>query len=110
MQPYIPYIEYAINKEYIIEFLCINREEPELNCQGKCHLQKNIKESNNQDLPGQDIPRPNIKLSQKIPGLLSIPLFTDNSFSKEQRLNLSSYFIIGEFKADIPTPPPKSSV
>ncbi len=36
-------VDYQANKEYIMEFLCINRDKPELECEGKCHLAKNLK-------------------------------------------------------------------
>lgn len=36
--------DYQANKEFIMEFLCINRDKPELECEGKCHLTKNLKE------------------------------------------------------------------
>jgi hypothetical protein len=35
-------LEYYGNYEYIVNVLCENREVPELACQGKCHLKKQI--------------------------------------------------------------------
>ena len=32
-----------LNQNFIIENLCINRDKPELECNGKCHLQKQLK-------------------------------------------------------------------
>ncbi len=40
--PMIPYLEYTIRKEFIIENLCVNIEKPEKQCNGKCHLEKQI--------------------------------------------------------------------
>ncbi len=37
-----PFIDYKINYEYISEVLCINKEKPSLNCNGKCHLKKEL--------------------------------------------------------------------
>lgn len=34
---------FLLNQDYIKEFLCINKEEPELQCNGKCHLKKQLK-------------------------------------------------------------------
>jgi hypothetical protein len=45
IRPAMPYIEYAINKEYIAKNLCINRDKPHSCCQGKCYLEKQIKKS-----------------------------------------------------------------
>jgi len=43
IRPALPYIEYAIDKEYITENLCINRNKPINCCQGKCYLNEQIK-------------------------------------------------------------------
>ena len=43
LRPIQPYVEYVINQDYIVEFLCINKKKPELGCHGKCHLVKGIK-------------------------------------------------------------------
>ncbi|TYA70013.1 hypothetical protein [Seonamhaeicola marinus] len=42
LRPIQPCIEYMLNQDYIAEFLCINKNEPELQCKGKCHLAKQI--------------------------------------------------------------------
>jgi len=44
-RPIIPYIEYAVNKDYIAKNLCINRDKPQNCCEGKCYLEKQIKNS-----------------------------------------------------------------
>ncbi|MDO7170911.1 hypothetical protein [Mariniflexile sp. AS56] len=43
LRPFQPYIEYALNQEYIAEFLCVNTDKPELQCQGSCYLLKQVK-------------------------------------------------------------------
>lgn len=42
LRPIQPYIEYVLNQDYIAKFLCINKDKPELQCNGKCHLVKEI--------------------------------------------------------------------
>ena len=42
LRPVQPYVEYVLNQDYIAEFLCINKEKPELQCKGKCHLVKEL--------------------------------------------------------------------
>jgi len=32
----------VVNKEYIVENLCENKDKPELKCQGTCHLKKEL--------------------------------------------------------------------
>ena len=38
MRPVFPFLEYAVYYEYIATVLCINKEEPKMQCNGKCHL------------------------------------------------------------------------
>lgn len=38
--PLWPMVDYAVNKDYIATVLCVNRNRPELQCEGKCHLTK----------------------------------------------------------------------
>lgn len=43
---------YQLNKEYIADVLCINRDKPELQCQGKCFLTDQLKKDNQSDKKG----------------------------------------------------------
>lgn len=45
LRPFLPFINYAINYEYISSVLCENREKPELLCNGKCYLKKDLAKS-----------------------------------------------------------------
>lgn len=45
LRPVMPYIEYAVNKDYIANNLCINRDNPHSCCEGKCYLEKQIRKS-----------------------------------------------------------------
>lgn len=49
LRPIQPCIEYLLNKEYIAEFLCVNKDKPELQCNGKCHLAKELKKQQQQE-------------------------------------------------------------
>lgn len=42
LRPVQPYVEYMLNQDYIAEFLCINKDKPKLQCNGKCYLVKEI--------------------------------------------------------------------
>ena len=48
LRPIQPFVEYAINQDYIAEFLCINKDKPKLQCNGKCHLIKQIEKQQEQ--------------------------------------------------------------
>lgn len=48
-RPLIPLMEYAVNYNYISTVLCINKSKPELHCNGKCYLSKELSKTNNSD-------------------------------------------------------------
>ncbi|WP_266202336.1 hypothetical protein [Pontibacter kalidii] len=37
-----PVVHYQLDYTYISEVLCLNRDQPELQCKGKCQLRKNL--------------------------------------------------------------------
>ncbi|WP_417885779.1 hypothetical protein [Zunongwangia sp.] len=41
-QPSFPIIEYVLNYNYISQELCVNKDRPELACNGKCYLMKSL--------------------------------------------------------------------
>ena len=45
VKPLFPVIDYLLNKEYIAKNLCENRNKPKMNCNGKCHLMKQLKKA-----------------------------------------------------------------
>ena len=49
LRPIQPYLEYVLNQDYIAEFLCINKNKPKLQCNGKCHLVKEIEKQQQQE-------------------------------------------------------------
>lgn len=42
--PLLVYSGYNLNKEYITSVFCINKEHPELHCDGQCFLAKKLKD------------------------------------------------------------------
>lgn len=46
MRPLIVYIQFKSNQSYISQELCVNKERPKLNCEGKCFLMKKIEKLN----------------------------------------------------------------
>ena len=59
LKPLFPYIDFELNKSYIIKTLCVERDKEVNTCQGQCHLNKEIKENTRQEeerqksIPGQ---------------------------------------------------------
>lgn len=45
LKPILPVFSYALHYEYIVKELCENRKKPELKCNGKCHLMKELAKS-----------------------------------------------------------------
>lgn len=43
------YAFFKINQSAIVELFCINKEEPELKCEGKCHLSAQIAKANDSE-------------------------------------------------------------
>ncbi|MFD2726099.1 hypothetical protein [Hyunsoonleella rubra] len=49
LRPVQPYVEYVLNQDYIAEFLCINKDKPKLQCNGKCYLAKQLEKQQEQE-------------------------------------------------------------
>lgn len=39
------FLDYELHKEYIIDNFCVNKNKPEMNCDGKCYLAKKLNEA-----------------------------------------------------------------
>ena len=50
-----PLIEYGVNYELITEVLCINKDKPEMNCQGSCHLTKQLQAVSSSEQQGDPL-------------------------------------------------------
>lgn len=50
-RPIVPVFQYVFDYEYISEVLCINKEKPELHCNGKCHLMKELAKASEDEKP-----------------------------------------------------------
>ncbi len=49
----MPVVEYMVNYEYISTVLCENIDNPEMHCNGKCHLAKELDKSLSHKSPFQ---------------------------------------------------------
>lgn len=54
-QAYLPHINYWMNRDFIAAELCENKDRPELQCNGKCHLKKEIKENEENRSEDQEV-------------------------------------------------------
>lgn len=53
-RPVLPVVEYLANYDYIVEKLCENREKPKMQCNGKCHLMKELAKASEHEKPLSD--------------------------------------------------------
>lgn len=106
-RPVLPVISYVVNYEYIRSELCENKEKPEMECNGKCHLKKEIsKEAEDKD------PVSSPKKTTHMPAELLFCVaviqfdFTDYSIGSEEK-NLPDYsnFYDREYTSSIFHPP-----
>lgn len=44
--------EFRVNRDYIAQVLCINKDKPQLHCNGKCHLKKQLEKDNQPERNG----------------------------------------------------------
>jgi hypothetical protein len=51
LKPVLPVVEYVVNYEYISKVLCVNKEKPKLQCNGKCHLRKELAKASENEKP-----------------------------------------------------------
>lgn len=51
LKPIFPVLEYAVRYDYISKVLCINKDKPKLQCNGKCHLMKELAKASENDSP-----------------------------------------------------------
>ncbi|RQO32180.1 hypothetical protein DBR32_00770 [Taibaiella sp. KBW10] len=47
------YIDYKINQDYIAQNLCENKAKPQLHCNGKCQLSKQLKKDDDNSKEGK---------------------------------------------------------
>lgn len=101
LKPVYPWLEYAIHQDYFAKVLCVNKDKPEMHCNGKCHLKKEIKKSTGENSNEQK-PLP-IDLREYPIGhvsALNVQFFKTNTrlFTRTYPLNEYSPFIPGLFR------------
>lgn len=47
----MPVIDYVVNYEYISKVLCVNKAKPQMHCNGKCHLMKELAKAAESEKP-----------------------------------------------------------
>ncbi len=51
LKPMFPVVDYVVNYDYITKVLCENKAKPELKCNGKCQLMKELAKAAEEEKP-----------------------------------------------------------
>ncbi|MCO6175474.1 hypothetical protein NHF50_10505 [Flavobacterium sp. NRK F10] len=66
IKPVIPVLDYVVNYDYIKNELCVNKDKPQLHCNGKCHLAKELGKASEQGKPQSNDKKENYHLESEI--------------------------------------------
>ena len=91
----IPLIDYAINKDYIANNLCSNKNKPKMKCNGKCHLMKEMAKNSENDKDSSQ--KTTIKLVEIIPNKIEEKIFNSVFIYLDKKLPLDSYLNLYSF-------------
>ena len=83
-RPAFPVLDYVLNYHYISTQLCENKNTPEMGCNGKCHLKKELAKTYKNDVPASNEKKNEIT-ETVILFLVNIPVF---SFESDQKTTL----------------------
>ncbi|QHC86204.1 hypothetical protein AS589_16110 [Empedobacter brevis] len=97
-KPILPIVEYVVFYDYIKNELCVNRDKPELECNGKCHLKKELAKASDTSENSQDKKHFSVETSiafyQEIQENLGFkPLFYLHKSKITSNYNLSYYHL-----------------
>lgn len=104
-KPLWPVLEYAVNYDYIVNTLCVNRDKPNSGCNGKCHLTDELAKQND----GQDNPYSNksyeVLVLQIIEPIADFTFLNRPTFNENQILDFYSNLFASQYSAKILHPP-----
>lgn len=102
-----PYMDYALNQEFIAEVLCVNQDKPELQCNGKCYLKDQLEKEASKEQQDQNTSRTTDKENLFVSTAYVYVELTQFSTSPS-RLNFPEpNFNIQDLTIAIPKPPPQ---
>lgn len=107
-KPLLPLVNYALNYDFIVEQFCENKNRPQMHCDGKCYLAKQLaKESDHNDNNPLRQNTSKIEIGQLV--FFQFPthfdLFIDDYRIKLDNFKHVSAFIPGLFTSDVSQPP-----
>lgn len=96
LRPAEPVLDYLINYDYISKVLCINKDKPKLNCNGKCYLMRQLKKQQDSETPKNRIQLENYPI-----GFIEILQLSPQNFIVEEKSFQSHYFNFYSYLADL---------
>ena len=66
LKPLIPVLEYIAYYDYIKTELCVNKDKPEMHCDGKCYLAKQMTKANEAEKNTKDSKQISIHITVEI--------------------------------------------
>ncbi|GAB3502967.1 hypothetical protein GCM10027442_03380 [Emticicia fontis] len=98
-------IDYQLRKDFIAKALCVNKQKPQLNCNGKCYLSKRLKAAEEHENKAQH----NIFDKYEIPTMICEEVanlyFQSRNFAYTPALDTYSNLYSGLFDLHIFHPP-----
>lgn len=92
IKPVVPVFEYVINYEYIAKVLCINKDKPEMQCNGKCHLMKELAKASEKELPLTPSKK-HVVTETEVLFYQELESFAFDSFFNESTLHITSNYV-----------------
>lgn len=91
LKPVLPVISFMVNYDYISKELCENKTKPELHCNGKCYLKKELaKASENTNPTSQD--KKQIHQEQEILFLETVADFDFQNLRFRDKKNVTAHY------------------
>lgn len=101
-RPIFPVLDYVANYDYIVKVLCENKEKPELKCNGKCHLMKEMAKASENEKPLSQDKKTSIQESE-ILFVQQLPFFEikfiPNSTQKEINLKYTNLYCYNQIQS-----------
>nr|WP_262916178.1 hypothetical protein [Flavobacterium algicola] len=79
----MPVLDYIVNYDYISQVLCENKAKPELHCNGKCHLMKELAKASDENKDKTSDKKQSVKLIGEL-FFEDVNAFSINTFAIDQ--------------------------
>lgn len=110
LKDWITVARFKANQSYVARYLCINRNNPKMKCNGKCFLMKKLKAGQKQS--NQNLPRQQDEWRSIYYTIAELPVIYLTQKSKPQ--SIENYYFVFDSKyltwLSLSSPPPEYSV